>query len=205
VPGLLVEPPRPGLPARAGTRPTLSLPQIAAGAAAIALTLSSRGDALLLVVVLGALAAQPLRVAGVTGALVGSMLRWGTTSLGAIAGAQAVLGPAGWTGSSIAVASAWTGAAALVLAAPSAPRTERSTSSLPVRLAIVAPFGLAAGVLAVGPAPGGPLPLRAIAALIAIALSAVVSAARERHLAGRPVDLLVLASGVAAVLLGAAA
>ena len=63
--------------------------------------------------------------------------RWGTTSLDAISGAQAVLGPAGVVGPPLAAASAWCGAAALVLAVPG-------------RWAAPA-FGLAAGLGVAGP------------------------------------------------------
>ena len=193
-----MEPSRPGLPARAGARPTLSLRQVAAAGAAIALAISSRGDALLLVIVLGLLAADSARAVGVAGALVGSMLRWGTTSLGAIAGAQAVLGPAGWTGSGIAVASAWVGAAALVVATPVSPPTHVGL------LAAAAPFGLAAGLVVVGPGPGGALPLRVIVALALITLAAVVSAVRDRGIGGLA-DVLAVVLGGTAALLGAAA
>lgn len=46
--------------------------------------------------------------------------RWGSTSLAVAAGAQAIVGPAGWAGSATLVASSWCAAAALVLVAPAA-------------------------------------------------------------------------------------
>jgi hypothetical protein len=119
--------------------------------------------------------------------LAAALLRWGSPALGAIAGAQAVLGPAGWTGSSTAVASAWLGALALVLAAVSLDKT----SSF-VTVASVAPFAVAAADVVVGPAPGGALALRAFASVGA--LTAATLLARWR-----PMPALAVISGALAL------
>ena len=134
-----MESPRAHVPRR-GPQPHRSL-RLAATAAALALLLSSSGDTVLVAALLG-LAAVDAAVAGV-GALVAlSVLgRWGTTSLSALAGLQAVVGPAGLRGSTIATASSWVAATALVITA----------ATLPRRLPAVA-LGLAAALVAAGPA-----------------------------------------------------
>lgn len=115
---------------------------LAALAAAAALAATSSGDVVLLAVLLG-LAAGDL-TAGVTAALALAALavRWGSTSLDAIAGAQAVLGAGGLVGPAAAVAAAWAAAAALVLA----PRREWQAVA----------FGAAAAVCVAGPSIAGP-------------------------------------------------
>ncbi|MEY2569896.1 MAG: hypothetical protein QOE63_246, partial [Acidimicrobiaceae bacterium] len=130
---------------------------------------------------------------------IGALLRGGTTSLGALAGAQAVLGPAGWTGRGAAVASAWFGALAVVAATPD-PLALRGG-----RVLTAAPFGAAAALLAVGPGPGGQLPLRVVAAVVATGLAAVVTGARDRRGVSRGLDVVAALAGLAAVALGASA
>lgn len=132
-----------GAPRRAaGAAPGVALSRYevrtAAGAGAAALALSSSGEVVLLAVLLGAAAGEV--VTGVvamlaTGAVA---LRWGSTSLDAIAGAQSVLGPGAAVGPAAAAASTWCAAAALVLAKP------RGWSALL--------FGLTAGLVLAGPA-----------------------------------------------------
>ena len=134
-----MEPPHAHVPRR-GPQPHRSL-RLAATAGALALVLSSSGDAVLVAVLLG-LVAVDVAVAGV-GALVALAVlgRWGTTSLSALAGLQAVVGPAGLRGSAIATASSWVAAAALLVAAATVSR----------RLAAVA-LGLTAALVVAGPA-----------------------------------------------------
>jgi hypothetical protein len=108
-----------------------------AAAGAAALILLSTGDLFLLAVLLGVAAATV--PAGVTGAAVAVAVstRWGSSSLAAAAGAQAVLGPALVVGPWPALVSGWCAAAALLLAAPPG---------------LVAPvFGAAAALVAAGP------------------------------------------------------
>ena len=110
--------------------------------AAAALALTAAGDLFVLAVLLGLAAGDAL--AGGAAALVAltCLIRFGSTGLQALAGAQSVLGPAGLSGSVLAAASAWFGAAALVVAAPAG-------------VAGLA-FGAAAGVVVAGPAAGTP-------------------------------------------------
>ena len=159
------------------------------------LAASSRGDAVVLVVALALAAGSVLATVALIGALAGVVLRWGSSSLGAVAGAQAVLGPAGWTGGAAAVASAWAAAVAIVLASPA-----DAVPGLPswvAPTATAAPFGLVAALVAVGPGPGGALALRVVASVVATA--AVVALGRTR----RP--QLTAARARVAVGLGAAA
>jgi len=138
--------------------------------AALALAIASRGDVVVLALLLGFGAGRRASGLAAAGALGAAMVRWGSPSLGAIAGAQAVLGPAAWTGSALTVASAVLGAVALVLAAvPLVP------DSWVTRAACVAPFAAAAAVVAVGPAPGGALALRILATVAATALATWLS------------------------------
>lgn len=102
----------------AATRPRLPIPvRNAALAAAAALTATGRGDIWTLAVAFGVADASALTALVV--ALVGgaTIARTGSAALGDIAGGQAVLGAAGFTGSVIAIGAAWTSAVGLVLAA----------------------------------------------------------------------------------------
>jgi len=123
---------------------------------------ASGGDVLLLGVLLGIAAAD--LAAGVAGVVVGLAVvgRWGTSSLAGLAGGQAVVGAAGVVGPGLMAASAWCGAAALVLAAPRRP------------LATIA-FGLAAADVVAGPAAlssaGGSPAIRVAASLVAVLLA----------------------------------
>jgi hypothetical protein len=165
---------------------------LAAVAAALALVLTSAGDTFLLAAVLG-LAAADLTVLA-SGALVAIavLARWGTTSLAGLAGAQAVLGPAGWRGSVLASASAWCAAAALIAAAG----TTRRTS-------IAVALGLAAGLVVAGPAAA-----RADAALVraaGAAVGVVLALVCARAFSPRVALPLTLSLGAAAVVLGVVA
>lgn len=112
----------------------------AAGVGAAALTLTSSGEVVLLAALLG-LAAGELMAAVVAMLATGAVaLRWGTTSLEAITGAQSVLGPGVTVGPIAAVAATWCAAAALVLV------RVRGWGALV--------FGITAGLVAVGPGPG---------------------------------------------------
>lgn len=142
--------------ARPETRRGVSL---AAAAAASLLVLATKGDTVLLSALLGVAA-----LSGAAGAVAGivalsQLLRWGTTSLGAIAGAQAVLGPAAAVGSTPEALSAALSAAALILASPGG--------------VTAVPFGLAAGAFAAGPAVGSmdDAVVRAAAGVAAVGLS----------------------------------
>lgn len=113
--------------------------QLALAAAAAALLVTTTGDALLACVLIG-LAVGDAVVGGVAAAAVlGTLARFGSTSLAGVAGAQAVLGPAVLVGP---VAGA-VGSGLLALACvAAAPRREWWSA---------VPLGLLAGVVAFGP------------------------------------------------------
>jgi len=169
------------------------MPNAALLAAALALAVTSRGDVVMLALLLGFGAGRRASGLAAAAALAAALVRWGSPSLGAIAGAQAVLGPAGWTGSSLAVASAWLGAGALVCAAVSLDRTSTVVTALSV-----APFAIAAADVAVGPAPGGALAARVLASVVALAVTTLL--ARWRSLPSIAVGagaLALLCAGIA--------
>ena len=146
----------------------------------------------MLVAVLVLVGVTPV-VSGATGglALTAAGLRWSTTSLAAVAGAQAVLGPAVAVGSAVEAASAATAGAAALLAVP---RTRDARS----RLGAVV-LGLVAATVTVAPAAGDGVPAR-LAALVAGGVAGaamtVVPGGRARAAAG-------VVCGVTAVLLAA--
>jgi len=125
---------------------------------------TASGDLLLLAVILGLAAADV--VAGTAAALaaLAVVARWGSTSLSALAGGQAVLGSGGWTGSATMVASTWLAAVALVLAAP--PRWWAACA-----------FGTAAAAVVAGPSAASgsvvsaALGLRVVASVVATAIA----------------------------------
>jgi hypothetical protein len=112
-----------------------------------------------LAVLLATVLAAPIGI--VTAALVAlaTWLRWGSTWLVAVTGAQAVLGPAAVVGPPSAAASSWLAAAALLLAVPGGSA-----------LAALA-TGATAALLVAGPAGVGGIPVRvavtALATLVA--------------------------------------
>jgi energy-converting hydrogenase Eha subunit A len=140
----------------------------AAAVGASALALTSAGDLFVLGAALGLAAGELFSVLVAAIVCAATVVHFGTTGLSAVSGAQAVLGPAGFVGPPAAAASAWTGAAALVLA--------------PTRLAAAIPFGLAAGLLVAGPAYHRPadLGLRAVAAGVAVAVAVGLALLRSR-------------------------
>ncbi|MGH9245810.1 MAG: hypothetical protein ACRD29_16125 [Acidimicrobiales bacterium] len=156
--------------------------RLAAAAAATALAVTSRGDITLLAVALGLAAADPL--VGLTAAMAGVAVavRWGSTSLESVAGAQAVVGPAGWTGRGAAVVAMWFAAAALLLAAR--PLADEAFAGLRsgrwssvVRLAPTVPFGVAAATVVVGSAPGGAVGRRVVASVVLAVTAGLVAMA----------------------------
>jgi hypothetical protein len=162
---------------------------LAAVAAALALTLSSTGDTFLLAAVLGLAAADLTVLTSAALVAIAVLARWGTTSLAGLAGAQAVLGPAGWRGSVLAAASAWCAGAALIAAAG----TTRRTS-------IAVALGLTAGLVVAGPAAA-----RADVAVVRAAagmLGVVLALVGARVLPPRAAVPLTLGLGAAAVVLG---
>ena len=129
--------------------------RLAAAAGAGALVLTGRGDAFLLAALLALTALDPLQsrvhsrlfspamYSGVTvGAVAGALVaRWGTSSLPAIGGAQAVLGPAFLVEPVLGAIAVLLAAASLVLVAPGG--------------LLASVFGAVAGIVVAGPSPTG--------------------------------------------------
>jgi hypothetical protein len=119
---------------------------------------AATGDVVLLAVLLGIAAGDVIAGVVAGAASLSVLVRWGGTSLQALAGAQAVLGGAGWTGPAGAALSSWAAAAALVLVSP--------RGWLPS-----AAFGLTAAVVVAGPGIGGAVAVRAGASLAGVLLA----------------------------------
>lgn len=181
-------------------------------AAALALAVLSRGDALVVAALLGAAAWHLPSAGAVLAALVASSWRWGSTSLEALAGDQAVLGAAGLVGPGRAAASAWLAALAVVLASPATRwRRLRSVAGrgragerplLDVGVAVsAAASGAVSAAIVAGPGLGGEWWLRVVATVVAATASLAVG--RVRHERGRIVDVVALVAGVLAVALAA--
>lgn len=158
-----------------------------AGVGAAALAVSSSGEVVLLAALLGAAAGELIAGAVALLATTAAALRWGTTSLDAIAGAQTVLGPAAAVGPVAAAASTWLAAAALVL--------------VKARGLNAVLFGVTAGLIAVGPAGSvDQVAVRVVAAVIGAGLA--LAAQRWAPAAARPAAL---GLATAAVVLAVAA
>ncbi|MDQ3569215.1 MAG: hypothetical protein M3396_01035 [Actinomycetota bacterium] len=152
------------------------------------MALASAGDAVLLAVLLALAAGDLVAAAAVTVAGLSIAVRWGSTSLDAIAGAQAVLGPGGLVGPALATASTWCAAAAVVLASPRGWRA--------------AAFGLAAALCVAGPtaADTGALLLRLVAAAAGAGLAIAAGRWLPSALARPAALVLAVSAGVLAVL-----
>lgn len=184
-----------------------------AAAAAVVLAVLSQGDALALAAALLVVAWHPVALI-VVPALVASSWRWGSTSLDALAGAQAVLGPAGLVGPARAAAVSWLAAVAVVLCSPASRAPMHDASKEPpvpaavlarrrprnglARLSALAVGATAADIVA-GPSLGGAWWLRLAATVLATGLALVVSRLRQKH--PRPLDALAIAAGVMALVM----
>lgn len=179
----------------------------AATAAALVLAALSRGDALVLGVLL-VVAAWRLTALAVLPALVAVSWRWGSTSLDAWAGAQAVLGPAGVVGPARAAAACWLAATAVVLATPTGDVTGKGArwghTGAPNlgAWATAVTTGSASAAVVAGPALGGAVWARVLAAAAGTLLAVAVSWARARRPFLRRVgDVLGVVTGLGAVVL----
>lgn len=185
--------------------------RIGAGLAGIVLTATSEGDAIVLAVLLAVAAWRPAVALAVPIALGATSWRWGSTSLDAWAGGQAVLGPAGWLEPTRVAVAAWMAGASLVLSAPvpgwrtvttelvdggRVAMAERPSRSLATTLTAVA-LGLAAGVAVAGPSWGERWWVRPAGALAGLAVA--VGVQRLRRHRDRPVDGAAIVAGVAAL------
>ena len=155
---------------------------------AIAVTVVAHGPALVLAALVAVTLAYPLGLATSSLAFVATTIRWGSGWLVALAGAQAVLGPAITVGPVASAASSWCAAASLVVAVP-----DRS-------LVVAAGVGTVAALLAAGPGGWDGIAVRVLAT--AVAVGATVLVGRLGRARMRAIAAAVLA--VAAVVLAAA-
>ena len=160
---------------------------VALVAAASAVALTSSGDSFFLAGLLGLVAAD-VAVGGVAAlACAAVTIRFGASSLAAIAGAQGVLGPAVATGDFLSASSVLAAALALALVGP---------RGLPVIA-----FGLAAGAVAAGPDVSGlsSLAVRIAGAVVGVAVAWVAARYLPRRTARwSGAGLAVVAVGLAA-------
>lgn len=209
------------------TSPSLEVLRTAAAAAAVVLAVLARGDVLVLGALLCMVAWRPPALA-VLPALVAASWRWGSTSLDALAGAQAVLGPAGFVGPTAAAGASWLAAIAILLSiAPThvggmrgPARTTAAPNHLLARLttrvggmrgparATAAPnlllsgaaAGAAAAVVVAAPAAGGGLWIRVLAIVAASGAALLIGRARtSRPTVTRVLDVLAALTSVAAL------
>jgi hypothetical protein len=122
---------------------------------------------------LGAVAGDAVAFAAVLLAALSVLARWGTGSLAAVAGGQAVLGAAGIYGTAAAVGSAWYAALTVVLASPGG--------------WLSVPFGAVAGLLVAGPGATGAATglTRSAGALGGVAAAVLLPRYVPARLAGR--------------------
>jgi hypothetical protein len=187
--------------------------RLGALAAAAVLALTSRGDAYVLAALLAVGSASRVAALGVVLGLVAISVRYGSSSLEAIAGAQAVLGPAGTTGSTPGVAAAWL-AATTVAASALHPRVEQERTEpgmvRTTRWVSAVSLGSTAAAVVVGPGSGGAVDARVVASVVAVVLVGVIGelgaltprSRRRRPI--EPVDALPPVLGLAALVLAVA-
>jgi hypothetical protein len=160
---------------------------LGASAAVVALSLLATGDLLLVAVLLAVAVADVAAGPAAVLATAASLVRWGTPSLGGVGADQAVLGIAGAVGPPLAAASAWLGAASLVV--------------LPHRVPVAAlASGSLAALLVAGPTDAGGWWIRVLATVAAVGVA--VWSARvldRRHAAVASVTLAGAALALAVV------
>lgn len=180
-----------------------------AATAALVLAALSRGDAIVLAALLLIAVSRPLALA-VVPALLAASWRFASTSLEAVAGAQAVLGPAGLVGPVRAAAASWLAATALVLCTPAWAGLRTGPTAAPARALqaiggvtglTAAALGAAAAAVVAGPSLQGDWWVRVLATGLAVALGLGVG--RLRQWRAGPFDALALAAALGAVALGA--
>jgi hypothetical protein len=135
------------------------------------LALGSIGDAFVLASLLAVGGGESAPALAAATVAVLTVVRIGSSSLTALAGAQAVLGPAGWVGPPLQAAGSWASAAGLVIASPG------GWAALP--------FGACAALAVAGPAPrtGHDVAIRAAAVAIAAACAVLSGRWLPRRLA----------------------
>lgn len=181
-------------------RPTAAAAATAAASAVAVLAATSTGSMVLAALLVGVATADRRSAGAALLAVVATSLRFRTATFDDLAGIQSVLGLAGTVGPATAAASAWLGAAAVLLAARVPPA---ATSALPERVRAVVPAlacGLLAAALVAGPGPSD-LGVRVLASVAGVALASGVSIIGTRPALARVRPWAALAAGAAAAVL----
>lgn len=171
----------------------------AAALAAAVLAVTSTGSLVVVALLIGVATLDRRSGAAVALVAVAVSLRFGTTTLGDLAGVQSVLGPAVSVGPELAAASAWCAGGAVLLATrvPPVAGAERR----PWRFAVPLATGLLAAALVAGPGPDDLL-LRAGASVAGVALAVGLTVPERRPVVVARLWLAVVAAGAACVLAG---
>lgn len=166
--------------------------RVVAAVTAVVLALTARGDAFVLALVLGVAAADVWAATVATAGALAIVMRYATTSLTALAGAQTVLGPA-ILGGGLAAPGFAAVASALLLAG-----TEVTSA---------AAFGAFAGIVAMGPSGAAPsgLAVRALAAAVGAGAGVAVTVAVARRSWARTAKFVSVGLAVVGLALVAAA
>ena len=163
-----MEPPGPDVPGPVASEPDEPAPvgpvRLTAATTAAAIALAGAGHVGVLAALLAVAAARPTTSAALALAAGATVVRWGSGSLAALGGAQAVLGPAGLVGPTAAAASSWLAAAAVLLCTPG-PLRLKPTSGIVVGAIAT---GATAATLAVGPSAADEPVLRVAGVLVAV-------------------------------------
>ena len=178
------------------TGSSVALARAAAATAALVLAVLSRGDAVVLAALL-AVTAWRVPALVLLPATIAATWRFGSTSLEALAGAQAVLGPAGLVDPVRAAAASWCAAAAVVLSVGTVRGAARDRRVDVTSVVAVAASGATAAALVAGPSLGGAWWWRVLAAIAASGLAVLVRRLRPRF--GRPIDVAAVVTGLAPV------
>lgn len=161
---------------------------VAAAGAAVAMTVAGTGDVVLAGALAGLAAGGPVAVSSGVLAGLAVMVRWGSPSLGALGGAQAVFGIAGAVGEPVAVAATWCAAGALVLAGAAGTAPRRTAGALAC--------GVLAAAVVAGPAGRSGLGVRLGATVAVVAVAVATTRLPARSVA---VSALLAAAGALAL------
>lgn len=171
----------------------------AAALAAAVLAMTSTGSIVVVALLVGIATLDRRSGTAVALVAVAVSIRFGTTTLGDLAGVQSVLGPAVSVGPELAAASAWCAGGAVLLATRVPPVA--GADRWPWRLAVPLATGLLAAAVVAGPGPDDVL-LRVGASVAGVALALASTLLDRRPVVVARPWLAVVLAGAACVLAG---
>lgn len=171
----------------------------AAALAAAVLAMTSTGSIVVVAVLIGIATLDRRSGTAVALVAVAVSIRFGTTTLGDLAGVQSVLGPAVSVGPELAAASAWCAGGAVLLATRVPPAA--GADRWPWRFAVPLATGLLAAAVVAGPGPDDVL-LRVGASVAGVALALASTVLDRRPVVDVRLWLGVVLAGAACVLAG---